>query len=401
MRILHILFQFPGETGSGVFINNLIREFSKKEYTLGLVAAVGADMSYENRDLEFMDLVRFETEELPFSIPGMSDLMPYKSSKYGDMSQEQIILWKDGFKKSINRALKDFKPDIILANHLWIGTAMLEELYPGKRIMAICHSTDIRQLQQNPGYSEYVLEGCNKLDHIFALNQGQKEQITRFYGIPEEKISVAGGGFDSEIFNTISREEHSRPIRLIYAGKLSRSKGLLPLIEAYRRLSAGLDIELSFAGSGSGDEADEIISAAEKAGVNILGLVPQEVLGRLFKDSDIFVLPSYYEGLPLVLLEALACGLPAVVSDIKGLKDYLGDSVVNSGLVDLVPLPNMLSTDVPDSTSIEKFTYDLTESIKKQIRLLKEGYINFAPLKEVLEDLSWERVVERIEEFLK
>ena len=147
MRILHILFQFPGKTGSGVFINNLIREFSKKEYALGLVAAVGADMSYENHDLEFMDLVRFETEELPFPIPGMSDIMPYPSSKYGELEQVQLKAWKSAFKKSILRAYKEFQPDVILANHLWIGTAMIAKMLPETKIMAICHSTDIRQLQ--------------------------------------------------------------------------------------------------------------------------------------------------------------------------------------------------------------------------------------------------------------
>lgn len=401
MKLLHILFQYPGKTGSGIYVNNLIKEASKKEYSQGMLAASGPELSYYNDKLDYLDLVRFDTEELSFPIPGMSDIMPYKSTRYRDMTIEQVSAWKTSFKKAIIKAVDEYKPDKIISHHLWVGSALLAELGLGDKTMAICHSTDIRQYMQNPGYRKFVREGCGRLSRIFSLNQTQKEEIAKLYGIPLDRITVIGGGFDTEIFNPIDREEFHQVPELIYAGKLSHAKGLLPLLDAYEEIIKDTPIKLSLAGTGTGSEAAEIIARAESLGVMLLGSVTQHKLADIFRASDLFVLPSYYEGLPLVLLEALACGLPAVTTDIKGLKEYIGKELKDSTLIEFVPLPRMRGMDIPVEECIEGFKNNLKLAIKKQIRSIHKGYISFAPHKEVVESLSWEGVFERISYFLK
>lgn len=401
MRLLHILFQYPGKTGSGIYVNNLIKEASKKGYKQGLLAASGPDLNYENDRLDYLDIVRFEEDELCYPIPGMSDIMPYKSTRYKDMTIQQVTIWKTCFKAAIQRAVEEFQPDKILSHHLWLGSALIAELGLGDKTMAICHSTDLRQYMQNPGYRKYVREGCSKLSRILALNQIQKEEISNLYGIPKDRITVIGGGFDTDIFNPIGRIDRNPVPELIYAGKLSHAKGLLPLLQAFEEINKDTPVKLSLAGTGTGSEAEDIMSRAESLGVKLLGPLTQHKLSDAFRASDLFILPSYYEGLPLVLLEAMACGLPAVATEIRGLKEYIGEELAGSGFVEFVPLPRMKGIDIPQEECVEEFKDNLKLTIKKQIRNIHKGYITFAPLKEAVERLSWEGVFSRIDDFLK
>lgn len=401
MKLLHILFQYPGKTGSGIYVNNLIKEASKKGYTQGLLAASGPELDYENDILDYLDIIRFEDGELYYPIPGMSDIMPYNSIRYKDMTVRQVSIWKTSFKAAIQRAVEEFQPDKILSHHLWLGSALIAELGLGDKTMAICHSTDLRQYMQNPGYRKYVREGCSKLSRVLSLNQIQKEEISNLYSIPKEKITVIGGGFDTDIFNPIGRIERNTVPELIYAGKLSHAKGLLPLLDVYEEINKVTPVKLSLAGTGTGSEAAEIMARAEKLGVKLLGSLTQNKLSEVFRASDLFILPSYYEGLPLVLLEAMACGLPVVTTETRGLKEYIGEELAGSGFVEFVPLPRMKGIDIPQEECVEEFKDNLKLAIKKQIRSIYKGYISFAPLKEAVERLSWEGVFSRINDFLK
>jgi glycosyltransferase involved in cell wall biosynthesis len=400
LKILHILFQFPGKTGSGVYLNNLIKEGAKKGHEQALVAAKNADMDYENNLLKSIFMVEFETELLPFPIPGMSDIMPYTSTKYKDMTKEQLEIWKKIFEKEIREAYEKFSPDVIISHHLWIGTAMVAEMALGVKTYSICHSTDIRQYLNNERYQEEVRKGCSHLDGVFALNIRQKEDISRIYNIDKNLIEISGGGFDTRIFHLEGKEAPGKVTKLIYAGKLSYSKGLLPFIEVYGELKNDFDIELSFAGSGSGEEAEVIKKKAAAEGIKLLGAVSQQKLGEIFRASDLFVLPSYYEGLPLVLIEALACGIPVVTTEIKGLKEFFGDRLLESGLIEFVPLPNMIDTDIPNPDSIDQFKIVLKSAVKKQIKRIQSGYNKAAPYEQDIVALSWEGVFNKIESML-
>ena len=83
MRILTITAQKPNSTGSGVYLTELVKNFAKNGHKQAALAGV-----YREDQVEFPEGVRFypvyfQTEELPFPIPGMSDEMPYESTVYG------------------------------------------------------------------------------------------------------------------------------------------------------------------------------------------------------------------------------------------------------------------------------------------------------------------------------
>jgi glycosyltransferase involved in cell wall biosynthesis len=120
-------------------------------------------------------------------------------------------------------------------------------------------------------------------------------------------------------------------LRMVFAGRLVEEKGLLECVEAVRRIVAeGIDAEITLCGAPDDDAfARTLDEAIARAGVrdrvHLPGFVPLEELGALFRERDVFVLASYHEGFPHVLLDAMAAGLPVIATKVGGLPDVLVD----------------------------------------------------------------------------
>ncbi len=397
MKILNIISQYPGKTGSGTYLRAMIDEARKSGYKQGLLGAVQPELTYINSNLEYLDLVEFNTEKLPFPIIGMSDKMPYESSVFSQISDEHLEMWEKEFKNKLLKAIENFNPDIIICHHLWLASAIVCEQEIDAKIFAVCHGTDIRQFQKIHFFRNRLIESFKHIDGVFALTKEQKDEIIDLYKIDKDLIHTVGSGYDERFFYPPKTKEKSKPIKLVYAGKLSYAKGLIPLIEAYAKLSEEYNLELSMAGSGKGEERDEIVALGKSLGINFLGPLAQKILGNVFRESHIFILPSYYEGLSLVTLEALASGLLCVVSDVGGIKGFLGDKVNESGVIEYVTLPQMKNVDEPLDSDYNLYVNNLERAIKKQIKRTEEGYNMFAPLYQEIKDFSWANIFKKIQ----
>ncbi|MHC1720151.1 MAG: glycosyltransferase family 4 protein [Clostridiaceae bacterium] len=405
-RLLHILAQRPVKTGSATYLQAMMIEADKRDYQQAFVAALNEGEEYVfkgDNDISFYP-VYFRSEELPFDIVGMTDIMPYESTKYSEMTEDMLRLWKKAFRKVITRVVNEFKPDVIISHHLWILTAYVKELFPDIKVAAICHGTDLRQLVLAEKFSGYVKDGCARLDYILALNDYQKDKIAAEYALDPGKIHVIGSGYNSYIFHRDECGVSLDTIELVYAGKLNSAKGVTTLIRAVN----GLDffnkkIRLTIAGTGNGPEAEAIYTAAKlcRHEVVFTGNLPQEKLSRLFRDSDIFILPSFYEGLPLVLIEALASGLRVVTTDLPGVKDWIGKEINRSGAIEYVELPAMKSIDVPYDTELPAFEKRLQEAIEGHFnRMLRHEEVCEDWVYDSIKKLSWRGVFDTMENIL-
>ncbi len=125
------------------------------------------------------------------------------------------------------------------------------------------------------------------------------------------------------------------PLRLLWAGQLRPVKGLLYLLGAVRALlDSGIEVRLHIVGSG--EQRQELEREVARLGlgssVSLEGYVaPGPELDRYFEEADVFVFPSLSEGVPKVLLEAMARGLPVVASRVGGVPDVVCDG--ESGLL--------------------------------------------------------------------
>lgn len=400
-KILHIISQYPGKTGSGVYLNELIREGDKKGYKQALVGAVD-DEGYENEyiDREDLYLIEFNSGDLDFSIFGMSDEMPYRSKRYLDMTWEEERAYSKAFRESIGRAIENFRPDLIFTHHLWLLSSMVKDLAGDIRVVGVCHGTDLRQLEVVDALRDRVVRGCRKLDLVLALSEGQRLEIYEAYGINMDRVIAVGGGYNSDIFYP-DFSPRGR-ISLVYAGKLSHSKGLMSALRALSLVGKEYDFDFYLAGSGQGSQEEEIRRLAGKIDRRIvfLGELSQKKLGQVFRAADIFIMPSYYEGLSLVALEALASGLLLVSSEIKGLMDHLGPIINTSGIIKYVALPKMVGVDIPERSGLGQYEKMLQEAIEDQLDRLDQREKLYRGLEEEIGSLSWQAIFDKIEEAL-
>lgn len=403
MRILQMISQYPGKTGSGTYLQAILKHGNLEGHEMGLVAGFSHTSEVSEMKIPNLFSVVFNTELLPFPIPGMSDTMPYPSTKYSEMNEVMFTAWVNAFTAVIMNAVDSFKPDMIISHHLWILTALVKKLYPKLPLIAICHGTDLVQFSKAPVFRDYVVSGCKELKVVFALNDIQRKTINSYYEIPIEHIKTIGGGYDSDIFFKSPVKPHHKNVKIIYAGKLSFSKGVPSLIRAFEKLQArNKNIELLLAGTGCGYEEEQIKKQIIEASANIklLGQVPHGKLGEVFRECDIFVLPSFYEGLSLVTIEALACGLGVVATDNEGLKNLLGDRINTSGIIEYVKLPPMEKIDTPLSGYLNSFEDELVRALEVKIATLEKVGSQYEVIKEKLEQLSWSKIFLNIKDAL-
>jgi glycosyltransferase involved in cell wall biosynthesis len=117
---------------------------------------------------------------------------------------------------------------------------------------------------------------------------------------------------------------------VLYVGLLTPRKGVLDLMEASRLLRArGVDHELCLLGGtpDEGPEAEAQVRAGLDDHVRLLGTRPPEEMPAAFAEAEVFCLPSWWEAMPLSILEAMAAGLPVVATDVGDVGRAVQDGV--------------------------------------------------------------------------
>ncbi len=169
----------------------------------------------------------------------------------------------------------------------------------------------------------YVMWFYGVLDEVYAPSRTTARDLVA-RGLDPRRVRVLPAWVDGELFSPARadgklRARHGmdgRPL-LIYAGRVSREKGVDVLAEAFRQvIDAGTDAHLVVAGDGP--YRAEMEASLHGLPTTFLGFIPQEELAGVYASGDLFVFPSTTDTLGLVVLEAQAAGLPVIVSDRGG-----------------------------------------------------------------------------------
>lgn len=388
MRILSVTAQKPGSTGSGVFLAELVKEYALGGHKQAVVAGVCEDDRVDFPEGVVFYPVYFETERLDFPIVGMSDEMPYRSTRYCDMTPEMVEAFQNTFLETIEKAVEEFDPEVILCHHLYLLTAFVREHFPDRLVYGFCHNTDLRQMLKTDLAREYIAEQIRKLDRIFVLQEAQRETAAKIYQVDMKKTTVIGMGYNSKIFYPSDRCVSDGVTRLIFAGKIAEKKGVMSLIRSLSLLPyQDEELELYLAGgAGNEKEYEEITNLAKMCPykVTFLGKLLQPDLAKMYNTCDIFVLPSFFEGLPLTAIEALSCGDRVVMTDIPGIRDWL-DEYAPGADIRYVALPEMRNTDEPVAEALPEFERELAKVLEECI---EAGETKTADVSRI----SWERI---------
>lgn len=399
MKILHLISQYPSKTGSGIYLTQVYKNFDKKGYSQKVLCCMNKD---DMIDVPFSDVevIEFNGGDIDFPVVGMSDIMPYNSFLFSELKEEKLDKYIELLKNKIKKVVNEFSPDIIFTNHLYIISSIVAQLELNCKVFAFCHGTCLRQLYKNSLHKDFVKRGIEKLDGIFALSEKQKNEIKQVFNYSIDRIYVIGGGYDLEFYYNNSKKiyDNNSLIKIIYAGKFSRSKGVLYLLKAFEKIKDKYNVKLILAGGGTGEEYDEIISVSStmKDSIEIKGYMSMKEIGDLFRSCDIFAMPSFYEGLSLVTIEAMACGLKIVTNELENLIDFVGDEIVNSDVMQIVSMPKLYDTDKIVESEISQHILNWAKALSLQIENLLSNRSEFDIEKEI-KKFSWKEIVNNIE----
>jgi len=164
-------------------------------------------------------------------------------------------------------------------------------------------------------FIEGLMYKCCNL--AFVSSKQDLSYIVRKYSINPNKIRVINNYVNTDHFKPIPMKKFVD--RLLFVGRLEKQKNLLNLIDGLTNTSLSLDI----IGEGSLKAILEEKAKKSKVKINFLGRVPSTELPKLMNKYKIFILPSYYEGMPKVLLEAMSCGLACVATNVPGSNEII------------------------------------------------------------------------------
>ncbi|MFC1511043.1 glycosyltransferase family 4 protein [Candidatus Margulisiibacteriota bacterium] len=167
---------------------------------------------------------------------------------------------------------------------------------------------------------------------IIVPSQIVKDEVIKYYGVAGSKIAVTPEGVSSE-FKVVGDKDKLSSVRqryglpekfILYVGTLEPRKNVAKLIEAFRMLKdKEPGIKLVIVG-----KKGWLFQKMAEQDVIFTGYVPAKDLPAVYNLAEVFVFPSLYEGFGLPVLEAMACGVPVVTSNVSSLPEVAGEAAL-------------------------------------------------------------------------
>lgn len=265
---------------------------------------------------------------------------------------------------SIIRSRK-LKADIVHIHGIGPGILAPLARLMGKKVLITVHSFNYDHNKWNP-FAKFVLRigeliSVKFANRLISISKPIKESLEKRHNC---SVQLIYNGVNKAVFNYDTNYLTSYGIGpkpyILALGRLTPEKGFHDLIEAFAQSGLSKKIDLVIAGSAEPDNqyANKLKQAAKEASVIMPGFVSGSALHQLLTHANLFVLPSYNEGLPIALLEALSYNLDVVVSDIEPNKLDLIDSDCFFQLGNIDALAEKLIKKALKGT---KYTYDLSQ----------------------------------------
>ncbi len=252
------------------------------------------------------------------------------------LETKRYLRLKDALK--LVRRLKEASPPIHLPSQhfaryaLFLGKPYIITVHD---LVRLCFPFTDETLGEKVGLKLDIL-GLKRAEHIIAVSSCTKEDLMRYLGIPESRISVIYNGVDRSIFKPVDRKIFDFPY-LLYVGTERPRKNLATLLFAFALLKRdGMLKNYKLVKVGDAGRSDKFRQATLEEirrlelwdDVIFVEHVPDRELATYYSSALALVMPSFYEGFGLPLLEAMACGCPVICSNTSSLPEVAGEAAL-------------------------------------------------------------------------
>ncbi|MBA2651727.1 MAG: glycosyltransferase family 4 protein [Tatlockia sp.] len=259
---------------------------------------------------------------------------------FRDLTETQISLYESELEKELSKLIREFKPDVIECHHIWYSSWVLRQM--GQRYLLTAHHSDQIGFHYDEKVRKKAIAGAQNALKIIAISDSVKNEVFELYGVAEAKIELIANGYDKDIFKVkkvnkqdvldelgITLEPGAQLISFV--GKLSSTKGIDILLKANRLLDPELKVHFLILGAG---DIENICSKMDPAtyslnNLHFLGQQTPENVAKINNISKFSVMPSRSEGFGISCLEAMACGLPVIVTRCGGPETFAVGKIVD------------------------------------------------------------------------
>ncbi len=193
----------------------------------------------------------------------------------------------------------------------------------------------------NYGYWKLIIWATVKqADLLVAVSSSTEHDVVKTFHVPQEKLTVIGEGISCQFLQEIDpaavdrfKKKHKLSVPYILCVGTGTYKNIQGSVKAFLDLKARKYHDLKLVITGPRyrvlDEVFQLVEQSEFAEqIHFTGYFPEEELPLLYKGASLLLFPSFYEGFGLPVLEAFACGLPVIVSNVASLPEVAGDAAL-------------------------------------------------------------------------
>jgi uncharacterized membrane protein/glycosyltransferase involved in cell wall biosynthesis len=158
---------------------------------------------------------------------------------------------------------------------------------------------------------------------VVALSPEQADMVKQRYHLSDDKVTFLPNGVSQDYLDIgVKPRKPHKPLRLLFVGRLAPQKRVDRLLQAIKEVKAPVKLRIV----GDGEERSTLEKLADRLQlrqVTFAGVLRGAELRKEYQQADVFVLPSEREGMPLVLFEAMAAGLPVIGADVQGIREHV------------------------------------------------------------------------------
>ncbi len=311
MNICMLSSEFPPDLGGiSTYVHNLSKKLIERGHTVTVITRGTYRKTYQEKiDGISVHRVRFiPSYPSPFKLHGLF----------------------------VNKSFKLLEPDFDVVH---VHGTLVPVIHTSLPVIFTSHGTSNKDIDNMPmkSFHFYVVSLMRRqlfnaektivgsADVITSVSHSCAKELKKDH-VVNKKITVVNNGVDSNFFIPI--ENNKKENYILYTGRLETRKGLIDFIESAKYVCRKyVDIKFILTGKGTIKNYLErrIDSFGLKKNFCFTGFVDRSMLLEYYQNAAIYVLPSYYEGLPTTLLEAMSCGIPSIATNVEGSSEVIID----------------------------------------------------------------------------